>query len=88
VKLPDFPVDEETLGLLSIALDPASHGIPAECSSVGSFLEFMSQLGGSDISAVTEELDGVAVMRDAAYHQHDVIRSLVAEVRRLRAATP
>jgi hypothetical protein len=67
---PSFPVDEETLALLETSISP--DGETAEVSSLGSFLEFMGQLGG--------------LGPDEAYHHHDVIRALVAEVRRLRAA--
>lgn len=83
--LPPFPLDEETLSLLSIALDPSVLSVSEECSSVGSFLAFMSQLGGSDPDAVAEVDDGIQVMRDQGYHEHDVIRALIAEVRRLRS---
>lgn len=91
MSLPPFPVDDGTLDLLSIALDP---GEESERSSVGDFLEFMSQMGGSDTTAVDsvewgdplgmDESVEIHMMRDAAYHEHDIIRALVAEVRRLR----
>lgn len=83
--LPPFPVDNETLGLLEHAINPWAHGDQAECSSLGSFLEFMSQLGGSDTSAVEVEADdGIAVMSDPQYAPTDVIQALVDEVRRQR----
>jgi len=86
-------VDDSTLDLLSLALDP---GEDAERTSVGDFLDFLSQMGGSDTTAVDHVsigphpfIDGESVewhhMRDAAYHEHDVMRALIAEVRRLRA---
>lgn len=92
-KLPDFPVDDATLGMLEAAMDPRSHGDPeATKSSVWPFLDMMSQMGGSDPTAVAEVLDdgtdggpSVVVMRDQHYHENDVIRALIAEVRRLRA---
>jgi len=34
---------------------------------------------------VETELDGIAVMRDESYHDHDVMLALITEVRRLRA---
>lgn len=87
MNLPPFPVDDATLDLLEHALDPRAHGDPeAESSSVWPLLTMMSELGGSDTTAVEEEVsEGVVVMRDPHYHDHDVIRALVAEVRRLRA---
>ena len=95
MSLPQFPVDDSTLDLLSLALDP---GEDAERTSVGDFLDFMSQMGGSDTTAVAEIIPGnplgldiedaeIHVMRDAAYHEHDVMKALLAEVRRLRATT-
>ncbi len=80
--LPPFPVDEETLGLLSGSLDPDP---VTGCSTVGSFLAFFSQMGGGDPDAVMRLDNGIEVMRDQGYHEHDVIRALIAEVRRLRA---
>lgn len=88
--LPPFPVDPGTLDLLWTAINP---GPDAERSSVGDFLSLMSQLGGSDVEVVVSvergEVFGIEadiyVMRDPAYHDHDVIRALIAEVRRLRA---
>ncbi len=87
--LPPFPVDDTTLDLLSAALDPRGHGDElAERSCVGEFLVMVSELGGSDPSAVTEEDEHHRVLRDAQYSTHDVLAALVAEVRRLREATP
>lgn len=93
MSLPPFPVDDGTLDLLSLALDP---GEDAERTSVGDFLDFMSQMGGSDTTAVDRVetgphpfIEGESVefhyMRDVAYHEHDVLRALIAEIRRLRA---
>lgn len=88
VELPPFPVDDTTLDLLEAAMNPREHGDPeATQSSVWEFLEMMSQLGGSDPKAVEEEHDGVKVMRDPVYHEHNVISALIGEIRRLRAAT-
>lgn len=93
VQLPPFPVDEGTLDLLMAAMFPREHGDPdAEQSSVGNFLIFMSELGGSDTRAVEEVVDdgsdgrpAMHVMRDPQYHEHSVLEALVLEVRRLRA---
>jgi hypothetical protein len=96
MTLPDFPVDPETLDLLSIALDP---GPDAGRTSVSDFLDLMSFMGGSDPDAVAEVLEeadpydsgrhgaDIVMMRDPLYHEHDVIRALIAEVRRLRGET-
>lgn len=96
MTLPPFPVDDATLDMLCAAMDPLSAGDEsADRSCMGEFLTVMSQLGGSDTDAVEEVMDDgrdggpqVVVMRDPHYHEHDVIRALVAEVRRRRAAAP
>ena len=93
-QLPPFPVDDATLDLLMAAIDPRSHGdTDAEQSNVGSFLEFMAELGGSDTKAIAEVIDdgsdgGAAIhmMRDQHYHTNNVLEALVTEVRRLRTA--
>jgi hypothetical protein len=86
VNLPPFPVDPATLDLLDLALDPRSHGDPdAETSSVWDLLRLMSEMAGSDTTAVAEQVcDGIVVMRDPHYHDHDVLKALIAEIRRLR----
>jgi hypothetical protein len=93
VSLPPFPVDDATLDLLEAAMDPWNHGDPdAETASVWPLLDMVSQLGGSDPTAAERVVDDgsdggptVVVMRDPTYHENDVIRALIAEVRRLRA---
>lgn len=84
--LPPFPVDDATLDMLLAAIDPRSHGQPdAEQSNVLDFLQFMSQMGGSETHAINEELTtDVTALRDPQYDRDDVIVALVAEVRRLR----
>jgi hypothetical protein len=86
VQLPPFPVDDSTLDLLSAALDPWAHGDPeAKSSSVWDLLKMMSEMAGSDTTAVEETTEsGMHVMRDPHYHDHDVLKALIAEVRRLR----
>lgn len=92
MTLPPFPTDDATLDMLEAALDPWNHGNPdATSSSVWPLLDMMSRLGGSDPRAVEEVLDDgsdggaqALKMRDPAYHDNDVIRALVGEVRRLR----
>jgi hypothetical protein len=86
MTLPPFPVDDATLDMLCAAMDPRSVGDYAvERSCMGEFLDMMSRLGGSDPAAVDEVIDGIHVMRDPMYHDHDVIKALVDEVRRLRS---
>lgn len=89
-QLPAFPVDDETLDLLETAIDPNRISVGGQCSSLNAFLEFMSELGGSAPDGQQEVglEDGVAVYPDPSYHHNDVIKSLVAEIRRLRAAAP
>jgi hypothetical protein len=60
-------------------------------STLSDFLQMMDRLGGSDPRAVSEVVDdgsdggpAVRVMRDQSYHEHEVIRALIEEVRRLR----
>lgn len=91
-RLPPFPVDEGTLDMLWMALNP---GPEAERTSVADFLQFMSEMAGSDITAVEEVIDdgshggaAIHVMRDPQYHGNDLIAALVEEIRRLRKETP
>lgn len=84
--LPPFPVDDSTLDLLEQALDPWSQGDPeAVSSSLWPFLDMISQMAGSDVHAVAEDVGGVKVMRDPRYSEHCLIKALTAEVRRQRA---
>lgn len=89
MNLPPFPVDDGTLDMLEAAIDPRTAGDhTAERSSVGTFLEVMSQLGGSDITAVEEEInDALVLMRDPQYGVNDVMVALIGEIRRLRTLT-
>lgn len=85
-SLPPFPVDDTTLDMLTAAIDPRAAGDhQAESSSVGTFLEVMSQLGGSDTTAIEEQIDdALVVMRDPQYGVNDVMAALIGEIRRLR----
>ncbi len=83
-------MDDTTLDLLEAAMDPWSHGDPdAVKSSLWPLLEMLSQLAGSDLDAVVEELstEDVKTMRDPAYSEFCVIKALIGEVRRLRGAS-
>jgi hypothetical protein len=83
--LPAFPLDDQTLALLDQALDPWSHGDPcAESSSLEPFLSMVSEMAGSDVTTTTTDSLGLVELHDPVYSSHDLIRALVAEVRRLR----
>ena len=83
--LPDFPVDEETLALLDQALDPTATGV----SSVGALLDLLSGYDPAKVQPVLDDegrpLQHIVEYPEPIYHSHDVIRALMAEVRRLRA---
>lgn len=101
MSLPEFPTDDGTLDLIMMALDP---GPEATRTSLSDLLDLMSQLGGSDTTAIEEVLHldprdddpydsrgdqpdwgpEVHVMRDPVYHEHDVIRALIKELRETR----
>lgn len=84
--LPPFPVDDTTLALLMDAIEPPAHE-QAESSSLWPLLDMLSSMAGSDVEAVAEQVDEqTAVMRDPVYTDRCVIRALIVEVRRLRAA--
>jgi hypothetical protein len=87
-QMPPFPVDDGTLDLLWGALHPEPG---AERTSLWDFLEFMSQMGGSDIVAISHvdryTPDGQPwsyTLRDPQYTDHCVITALIEEVRRVR----
>lgn len=91
-KLPPFPVDDSTLDLVWLALNP---GEEAERTSLEELLILMSQMGGSDTDAVEststmlnpfnpESFVEMHVMRDQQYHSHDVIRALIVALRKER----
>lgn len=92
MELPPFPIDDATLDLLLVAINPWENGDPeAEQSGVFDFLRFMSQMGGSDTEAIEEVIndgsDGGAeiyVMRDPEYSINDVLEALINEIKRLR----
>lgn len=74
-----FPVDDATLDLLMAAVDPWANGHPeAEQSTLMPFLDMMSNLSGSDTTAVQETIsENVHVMRDPQYSTNCVIIALV-----------
>lgn len=85
VDLPPFPTDPHTLDLLHAAVDPWSAGhAEAERSSLYDFLTLMSEMGGSNTSAVDHTTGTVPELRDPQYTPNDVIAALIEEIRRLR----
>lgn len=98
--LPDFPVDPGTLDLLSVALDPGPEAERSSVTDFLIFMSQMGGSDTDAVESVehvagltdlAEDLiddDSGAIeirhMRDPQYHEHDVIRALIAEVRRLR----
>jgi hypothetical protein len=82
MTLPPFPVDDQTLDLLSAALNGSE--IEGGRSSVGDLCHLYSDLGGSDLNAVESDDGVMRVMRDPHYHPNDIIAALIAEIRRLR----
>lgn len=94
--LPPLPVDDEALELYLSALHP---GPDAERSSLGELLDLYSEMAGSDLDAIEEiveegrpgdgidfEVPAIHIMRDARYHDHDLIVALIEEIQRLRGA--
>lgn len=80
MTLPPFPTDASTLDLVDSALSADRTG----STSLGALLDILSACGGSDVSATADEETGVLMVRGPVYSADDVIRALVAEVRRLR----
>lgn len=83
--VPDFPVNDQTLTLVEMALDATTTGQ----TSLGNLLDLLS---GFDASKLRPVMDGagrpvpdVEEYPDPLYSEHDLIRALIAEVRRLRA---
>lgn len=113
--LPDFPVDDATLGAVEHALGycltyegedggilPEPRGVGADYS-LTALLDFLAGAVGRDpneilIQPARDESDlpewergrdwsSAEIVEDTRvhYHEHDVIRALIIEVRRLRA---
>ncbi len=90
MSLPPFPVDDATLDLFWAAMHPDPEVFAS--SGVGNFLQFMSEMAGSDVTAVEEVVDdgshggaAIHIMRDPQYHANDAMSALIEEIRRLRA---
>lgn len=101
MTLAEFPVDDVTLDLLGHALGACLtwEGVADRADgprvvgadmSLSRLLDFLSGYDPAKLTPVVDE-DGYEVpdwveYPDPIYHEHDVIRALIAEVRRLRAA--
>jgi hypothetical protein len=94
MTLPPFPTDPASLSMLRDAIT-ITEG--SERTSLDDLLVLMSRMGGSDPDAVEsygvmpdplnpDESVSVAYMRDPSYHPHDVIRSLIDLIERVRDA--
>ena len=102
MTLADFPVDDVTLDALEHALGACLtwEGVEDRADgprvvgadmSVSRLLDFLSGYDESKLAPLVDE-DGYEVpdwseYPDPLYHRDDVIRALIAEVRRLRTAT-
>lgn len=97
--LADFPVDDVTLDALEHALGGAltfegveNHEdgprLVGADMSVSKLLDFLSGYDESKLGPLTlddgHDVDGWVEYPDPLYHRDDVIRALIAEVRRLR----
>lgn len=84
VTLPPLPVDDAALDLYWLALHP---GPEAKRSSLSDLLAWLSEMAGSDLTAVEGYEGEWEIMRDPKYHPNHLISALIVEVRRLRAAS-
>ena len=98
--LPPFPTDETTLGMIMLALDPGPEAERTSLNDLLELMsqlggsdtdavESVEMVGGltgiaEDLIADDSGMIEIHHMRDPCYHEHDVIRALIAEVRRLR----
>lgn len=87
-----FPVSDEVLDALEHALDGSLDVIDGEPVLVGAeysihdLLDFLAGVDKSNATRLDDDDDGTAVylLHDPTYSLADVIRALIAEVRRLR----
>lgn len=100
MNLPPFPTDESTLALIMMALDPGPESERTSLNDLLELMsqlggsdtgavESVEMVGGlsdiaEDLIADDSGMIEIHHMRDPCYHEHDVIRALIAEVRRLR----
>ena len=95
--LPPFPVDDFTLDQIEHAMagvytidDDGEHRLIGAEFSFNQLLDFLSGYDERKLTQAVNQYDtpipDVFEYPDAIYHPNDVIRALVAEVRRLRDA--
>ncbi len=94
-ELPQFPVDDITLGLVEHSLDAAfevdgdgTHCVVGADMNLMQLLDFLSGYDETKQQQVVNQydqpLDDIFEYPGLIYHPNDVIRSLIAEVRLLR----
>lgn len=85
MTLGPFPVDDATLDLIDLSLNPEHTGQ----SSLHSLLDLLSGHDPSKLAPVHDDngrpCPDIFEYPDPVYSVHDCVRSLVAEVRRLRS---
>lgn len=97
--LPAFPVDDVTLAAIEHALGGAytvdtdedghhTHRLVGADYSLHDLLDFLSGYDPSQVIPATDadgyEMPGVTEYPGVLYHVNDIIKALIAEVRRLR----
>lgn len=102
--LPPFPTDETTLALIMMALDPGPESERTSLNDLLELMsqlggsdtdavESVEMVGGltgiaEDLIADDSGMIEIHHMRDPQYHEHDVIRALIAALRDARAQIP
>lgn len=81
--LPDFPVDNETLDLLLAALDAPADS-DGKFMGIWGVLDMLAGIDPDDRSQLERIDDDIVYDPRPHYHEHDVVRALIAEVFRLR----
>ncbi len=80
-----FPVDDETLALIDRALDASVTGRTSMSALLGMLSGYDPQKQRPALDDAGREVPDIVEYPDPIYHEHDVVRALMAEVRRLRA---
>lgn len=88
IKLPSFPVDDQTLDLILDALkvsfvfaEDGTLDLVGGEFTLSSLLEFYSGYGETNL---VDEGDGNYLYLEPLYTETDIIRSLIDEIKRLR----
>lgn len=97
MSLPPFPVDDETLNVIYDSMDRVvtgfdENGSPIREGSPFTLDDVLNMLSGYDESLTVQALneydqpipDIYEYTGPGIYHQHDLIRALIDEIRRLR----